>query len=65
MLVDISAMDGTIARAPYLDDRGPLGSAYAPVSEFDDTVIEYVASDGGSNGALCWPIGSKKPGSML
>ena len=52
MLVDISAMDGTIARAPYLDDRGPLGSAYAPVSEFDDTVIEYVARDGGSSGAL-------------
>ena len=58
-------MDGTIARAPYLDARGPLGGAYAPVAEFEHTVIEYVARDGGSSGALCWKIGFEKPGSML
>ena len=34
-----------------------------PVSEFEHTVIEYVARDGGSNGALGWKIGFEKPGS--
>ena len=65
MLVDNSAMDGTIARATHFDDSGSSRYAYAPVSEFEDIVIEYVTRDGESNGALCWKIGFKKPGSML
>ena len=58
-------LDGTIARATYLDARGHLKGAYFGVAEFDDIVIEYVTRDGDSNGALFRKIGFKKSVSML
>ena len=58
-------MDGTVARATYLDARGHRKGAYSGVAEFDHIVIEYVTRDGEFSGALFRKIGFKKPVSML